>query len=106
DPDPAGKLGLELQQLLAATPPYVPALFISALDKQKKSQLEAATQLYKQILALYPSFVPATRNLGLLYFTQGQDDQNASELLAKARETFPEDQDVARALGILTYRKG
>jgi Flp pilus assembly protein TadD len=41
-----------------------------------------------------------------LYFAHLGNDQKAYDLLPKASQSFPQDPDVAKALGILAYRKG
>src|SRR5262249_2487843 len=63
-------------------------------------------QIYNQILSQFPMFMPATRNLGLVYYDRLPDDQKSYDLLTKAREAFPQDPEVSKDLGVLTYRKG
>jgi len=53
-----------------------------------------------------PLFTPTTKNLALLYTQHFDDDQRAYELASKVRESSPDDPEVARLLGILTYRLG
>lgn len=76
------------------------------MNQEAQGNFPAAVESYNQVLSRFPSFSPATRNLGLLYFAHLKDEQKAYDLVAKAREFFPEDPEVSKALGILTYRKG
>jgi tetratricopeptide (TPR) repeat protein len=95
----------DLRQTLAAEPDYVPALFLSALLDEQQGRYKEAAARYDRILARYPLFAPATRNLALLCAERLGQDTKAFTLAAKARESFPEDARVARTLGILAYRQ-
>jgi tetratricopeptide (TPR) repeat protein len=106
DPSKASQFAAEAQKILRTDPNYVPALMVTALTQEGQGKYDGAAQSYNQVLARYPLFVPATRNLGLLYFAHLEDDKKAYDLTSKAREAFPQDPDIAKALGILTYRKG
>jgi len=96
----------DLEKTLVAEPAYVPALFLSALINEQHGKFKEAAPLYDRILARYPLFAPATRNLALLYAEHLGDDAKAYPLAVKARESFPADARLARALGILAYRQG
>jgi tetratricopeptide (TPR) repeat protein len=96
----------EAQKILATDPNYVPALVAWAMAQEGQGAYQPAAETYTKALARYPLFTPATRNLGLLVFAHLNDDAKAYDLLSKSRETYPDDSDVAKALGILTYRKG
>jgi tetratricopeptide (TPR) repeat protein len=95
----------QAQQILSTDPNYLPALMVSAIAQEGQDNYQAAADLYNKLLGRYPLFTPAVRNLGLLYLTRLNDDQKAYDLLSKARESFPQDPDVAKGLGILSYRK-
>jgi exosortase/archaeosortase family protein len=95
-----------LQKALAADPAYVPALFLSALLNERQAKYQEAAELYDRVLARYPLFAPATRNLALLCAEHLGDDRRAYTLATQARESFPEDARLARTLGILAYRQG
>jgi tetratricopeptide (TPR) repeat protein len=96
----------EAQKFLSTQSNYVPALMVSALAQQAQGKSDAASEIYNRVLTQFPMFTPAVRNLGLIYFARSNDDQKAYELLTKAREALPQDPDVAKALGVLSYRKG
>jgi len=46
------------------------------------------------------------RQLALLYGQRSTDTAKAYELVAKARQAYPDDPDIAKALGTLNYRRG
>jgi tetratricopeptide (TPR) repeat protein len=85
---------------------YVPALMVAAGRDQQQGQADKAKAVYEQIIARNPLFVPASRDYAVLLTHEQTDDAKAYALAVKAREAFPDDADVARALGILSYRKG
>jgi Flp pilus assembly protein TadD len=73
---------------------------------ESKRDTEAARQGYEKVLARFPDFTPAKRQLAIIYADKVIDDKKALELATKAREAFPADADVARALGVIMYRTG
>jgi len=56
-------------------------------------------------LERYPDFVPAKRELILLYAKNPANDEKTLALGAKAREAFPDDAKLMKALGIASYRQ-
>jgi tetratricopeptide (TPR) repeat protein len=106
DPARVNQMGPEVQKMLGADPNYLPALMLSALIQEEQGNFKQAAQIYDQILGRYKFFTPATRNLGLLYFAHLNDDEKAYDLVSKARQFYPQDAELAKALGVLTYRKG
>jgi putative PEP-CTERM system TPR-repeat lipoprotein len=87
-------------------PRNLPALLILALAREQQGNYPKAKEIYENMLAIAPSFSPAAKHLAEIYSQHLADDQRAYELASKVRETFPDDPDVARTLGILTYRLG
>src|SRR5689334_9033230 len=63
----------------------------------KKGQLVEAEQEYRQVLRLAPDDAAAQRQLGLLYFEQGQIRQ-ALPLLRRAAEANPDNWDLKTKL--------
>lgn len=84
----------------------VPALLAGATLAERRGDTEAARQGYEKVLARFPDFSPAKRQLALLHAAHPRDDRQALELATKAREAYPGDADLARALGILHLRTG
>ena len=44
--------------------------------------------------------------MAILYAANPADDQKAYDLATKAREAFPDDPELAKAFGIIVYRRG
>lgn len=95
----------EARSILEMEPDYVPALMLVALAEEHKREFSAAKGRYEKVLSIYPLFAPAAKNLALLFAFEFGDDQKAYELALKAREAYPKDCQIARLLGILTYRR-
>ena len=106
DPAQAKAFGAQAQKLLGADPNYVPALMISGICQENQGNYQAAADIYKKALARFPSFTPASRNLGLLDLAHLGDEQAAYDILTKVRQAAPQDAEVAKALGVLAYRRG
>ena len=49
---------------------------------------------------------PSRVRLALLYGQRSTDDPKAYELVTKARQAYPDDPEIAKTLGILSYRRG
>ena len=92
--------------VLKADPAYAPALMVAALAWEASGGYAEARKNYEQVLAHYPQFLPAMRNLALVYVNHLEDTQNGYELARKARLGFPGDVEVANALGKAAYRRG
>lgn len=96
----------DARKALAADPSSIPAMMVSGMALEGEGKPSGAAEAYEKILAQDPVFSPATRELALIYATHAGDDQRAYDMALKARSAFPEDPDVATALGIVDYRKG
>jgi tetratricopeptide (TPR) repeat protein len=92
--------------LLKSDPQLVPALMASATIDEQKADLVAAEQAYEKVLGRYPDFVPAQRRLAVLYAEDSGDIERAYALAIKARESFPNDAELGKALGIIAFRQG
>ena len=102
-PAQAEKLTPEIQKSLTADKDYVPALMAFALVQEQHANFKEAAKLYERVLARYPLFYPATRNLAILCAERLGEEDRAYGLAGKAREAFPEDVALARTLGLLAY---
>lgn len=96
----------KLENYLRATPNDPAALFRLGTVQEKGGRVDDAIKTYQKIITDNPMFGPATRQLALLYGERSSDDPKAYEVATKARETYPNDPDVAKTLGILNYRRG
>jgi tetratricopeptide (TPR) repeat protein len=106
DPLQANRLVDDVQKTLRNDPNYVPGLIVSAVLQRTRGDYQLAAKFYDQALAHYPLFTPAARDLAILCFERLGDDQKAYGLASKAREALPLDADIAKVLGVLSYRKG
>jgi tetratricopeptide (TPR) repeat protein len=107
DPEQAAASSARVQDLLKSQPDYVPALMAMGAIEDRKPDIRAAEQVYDRVLSLYPDFGPAKRRRAILYAAdQPADNAKALQLAMQAREAFPRDPDVAKALGIMMYRQG
>jgi tetratricopeptide (TPR) repeat protein len=93
------------ERILATDPNSVPALMIVATEQEKSGAFREAQGIYNRILAKYPTFAPAMKQLALIYGEQLADDVKAEELANKARQTLTDDPDLNRELGAIYYRR-
>lgn len=68
-------------------------------------QSDEAIKTYERVLASNSSFNPALRRLAILYRERGVEDPKAFDVTQKAFQAYPEDAQIAKALGILNYRR-
>ena len=71
-----------------------------------RAPLDQALKTYEKVVSDHPLFAPATRKPALLYGRRATDDAKAYEQVTKARQLFPDDPEIAKTLGIMTYRRG
>jgi tetratricopeptide (TPR) repeat protein len=84
----------------------VPALMVVARVAEEQGNREAAGQDYERILNLFPDFAPAQKKLALIYARNPQRIQEAKALAVKARQSLPEDAELAELLGIVLCQQG
>jgi tetratricopeptide (TPR) repeat protein len=106
NPSQALTAASRVEQILKSEPGYVPALVVVAAISEQKSNVSVAKQTYEKVLSRYPDFAPAKKRLAILSAEDPGDGQKAYELATKAREAFPDDPELAKALGIVVYRQG
>lgn len=106
DPARAAQQQPLIDQALKADPNYLPALAARAAMEQAKGDTAATLKTLDQILTRYPGFAPAVRSYVILSTGKSADSAKALALATRARELFPEDAQVAKALGILQYQQG
>ena len=95
----------EVQRALQADPTHLPARFVNAWFLQAKGDAKAAQSTFEAILRDYPSFTPANKQLAQIYVEHAPDDPKALDHALKARQAMPRDAAVAKALGILSYKR-
>jgi Flp pilus assembly protein TadD len=96
----------QAEAILKSAPNYVPALMVKAAIAEQKPDLATAGRTYEDILSRYPDFAPAQKQLAILYAKDPNNNARAYPLAVKAREAFPGDPAVAKALGLIVYRQG
>ncbi len=94
-----------VEGLVKSNPDCVPALMALAAGSEQNEDMTAAKNYYERVLKRFPEFSPAIRRLAVLYSEAPTDEQRVYQLALKAREAFPDDAEVAKALGILVYRQ-
>src|SRR5262249_25426206 len=78
------------------------ALIRLAALQQREGAVDEAVKIYERVVAEYPSYSPAIRQLALLY---GQrDNAKAFDLATRARQAYPGDPEINKLLGTLSYR--
>jgi tetratricopeptide (TPR) repeat protein len=94
-----------VQQVLQTNAGYAPALMAWGLIQQQQGQSVEAEQSFEKVLAAYPLFSPAVRQLFILYAGDGKNDAKAYDYETKAVQAFPSDADLAKVAGLLEYRR-
>jgi tetratricopeptide (TPR) repeat protein len=105
NPKDAAALEPEVQKLLKADPHYVPALMARASIEVQKSDSKKAIVTYSEILQRFPDFAPAQKRLAVLYLEDPAALDKAYEFAVKARKTLPNDPELARSLGEISYQR-
>jgi tetratricopeptide (TPR) repeat protein len=92
-----------LVEILKKSPECLPALTVQAAQA---SEPAATIASYEKILTLFPEFAPAQKALALLYVKDPTKRNRAYELANQARQFYPDDVSLTKALGIVQYAKG
>lgn len=71
---------------------------------EQRGDFEAARTAYDQAVSQYPSFAPAKRRYAIASTQTKGDEQKAYDLGTRARESYPNDPELARSLGLLAFR--
>jgi tetratricopeptide (TPR) repeat protein len=97
----------KLEDYLRKSPSDPAALARLAALQQRDAKVDQAITTYEKVLAGDPLYAPATRQLALLYAyaDKSNDIAKAYDLATKAREAYPTDPEIAKTLGILSYRR-
>ena len=77
----------------------------SGLIQEQQGHAADAEQTYEKVLAVYPLFGPALRQASILYARDPANDTKAYDYARKALTAFPDDADLAKAVGLLEYRR-
>ena len=93
----------QAKQILQSDSNNLPAQMVVAVAAEQSGNIAQATNNYAQILQHYPDFIPALRNLVILSATDPNASAATYDLATKARHALPNDPEIAKALGILSY---
>ncbi len=92
--------------ILKAEPEDGPALMAQAAACEFKSDLVGAEQAYEKVLARFPDFAAAQKQLARLYAAEPAKADRAYSLAAKARVTYPDDPLLGKIMGIILVQRG
>jgi tetratricopeptide (TPR) repeat protein len=92
-----------LEAYLQSQPNDPAALTRLAAFQRRAGAADGAREIYEKVITDYPSYGPALRQLAFLYGQQ--DNAKAYELTARARQVYPDDAELAKLFGILSYRR-
>ena len=106
NPTQGGAAESRVQEVLRLDSKSVPALMVIAMINEQKTNFSAAEQAYEKVLSRYPDFAPAQIRLAVLYAADSSNTDRAYALATKARESFPDDSELGKALGIIVFRQG
>ncbi len=96
----------QILQILKAQPQYLPALAASATVDESQGDATAAAQTYEKILAAFPDFNPAARQLAQIYARDPAKTDRAYTFALQAHNAYPDDPAVAKTLGIILIQQG
>jgi tetratricopeptide (TPR) repeat protein len=102
---PPGNAENEVAKALSAQPDYTPALMAKAAIQLQKGNTAEASGIYSTILQQWPDFAPAQRRLAVIYANDPSNANKGYELANKARRAMPDDPDLARTLGVLSFQR-
>lgn len=80
-------------------------LRLAAIERQSGDGKTAVRTLEK-LVAAYPTLPPANRELAIAYGKYPTEAPSALDVASRARKDYPQDGEVARAYGILSYSGG
>lgn len=103
---PTGDARATLDAFLRQRPNDPAALTRLARLQVREGQAGQAIETYQKTVDANPSFAPALRDLALVYSVRAADDSKAFDLTAKARQAYPDDAELAKAFGILNFKRG
>jgi len=105
NPKDAAAAEPQIQKLLQADPRYVPALMAQASLEIQRGDSKRAIGRYGEILQRFPDFAPAEKQLAVLYMEDPATLDKAYGLAVKARKTLPNDPELTRTLGEISYQR-
>ena len=105
DPKEAAAAETDVRKALTADPNYVPALTVRAAIERQRGEAGTAIATYNTVLHRFPDFAPAQKNLAALYLDDPSALDRAYEFAVKASQTLPDDPELAKTLGEISYKR-
>jgi tetratricopeptide (TPR) repeat protein len=106
NPAAAGDHRAEAEAALKADASDVPALMAVGRSDEASGSLAEAADLYRRALKAYPSFTPASLRLAVVLSRDPANDEATAAQAAKAQAAFPDNPELAQAMGLVAYRQG
>jgi tetratricopeptide (TPR) repeat protein len=106
NPAQAAAAESQIEQVLRSDPACAPALAAMAAVHEHRGDVKAAKQAYEKLLARYPDFALAKKQLAILSAENPGDNRKTYEMAVLAREIFPDDIELGKALSIIIYKRG
>jgi tetratricopeptide (TPR) repeat protein len=103
---PTGEARATLDAFLRQQPKDPAALTRLARLQAREGLADQAIDTYQRAIDANPVFAPALRDLALVYSARAADDSKAFDMAAKARQAYPDDAELAKAFGILNFKRG
>jgi tetratricopeptide (TPR) repeat protein len=104
--NPTDESRAQLETYLRQQPNDPAALTRLAQLRLHDGATDQAIAAYQKAIDADSSFAPAVRELAILYSQRPADQSKAYDLATKARQTFPNDAELAKTLGILNAQRG
>ncbi len=95
----------KLDKHLRENPSDPLAMVKLAALQEREGATDQAVKTYEKVVSDHPQFSPALRRLTIIYSQLLSDSSKGLEFATKARQAYPNDPEVAKALGILNYRR-
>jgi tetratricopeptide (TPR) repeat protein len=78
---------------------------VRAAIERQRGETGTAIATYSEVLHRFPDFAPAQKNLAALYLNDPTALDKAYEFAVKASQTLPDDAELARTLGEISYQR-
>ncbi|HEY1788155.1 MAG TPA: tetratricopeptide repeat protein [Verrucomicrobiae bacterium] len=106
NPEQAASAEPHVDSILSSSPNNAAALLAKAvIDTQNRNSFGAESG-YEKLLSLHRDCTVAQKNLAILYAQNLVDPDKAYPVAVKAREAFPDDPQVAKALALILFQRG
>lgn len=106
NPETSDNVQSHVDQMLNSDPNNAPARFAHALIAIQNADPVGAERDYESLLGRHPGCVLAEKNLAILYAENLVEPDKAYPVAVKAREAFPDDPQVAKALALILFQRG